>query len=563
QPGIEYAEPNFVRQPFAEPDDTYYNLQWHYELINLPQAWDITTGDPSVIVAVIDTGSRPHPDLSGREVAGYDFVSSPSSAGDGNGPDPDPTDTGEPGGSSGFHGTHVAGTIGASTDNGKGVAGVTWAGGIMHLRALGIHGGTDADIANAIRYAAGLANGSGLVPAQRADVINMSIGGPGVSQTLADAVAAARDAGVVIFAASGNENTTEPSYPAAYDGAISVGSVGLSATRAPYSNYGTTLDIVAPGGDVSRDDNADGYVDGVLSTWVDDSIFPPVPGYVFYQGTSMACPHAAGVAALMLAINPDLTPAEVEQILKSTAVDLGAAGVDAEYGYGLIDAYAAVSAAQAAGAPPPPMPPALSLSTASLVFDRNEVTKQIRISNVGGGTLNVDPPAVILPDGESWLDATLVAGTSPASDASAIDVAVDRTDLADGVYFGRVYIESNGGAQLIQVLMRVQAVPPPPPSVEIIVRAINAADGTVAKEVVVNPAALDLSFRLDGLVAGDYIVQAGTDVDGDGQFCELDDLCGAYPSVNYPIVIPLKDGEERGPVRFTVAPSGILPSGGK
>jgi len=563
QPGVEYAEPNFIRQPFADPDDTYYNLQWHYDLINLPQAWNITTGDPNVIVAVIDTGRTAHPDLVGREVPGYDFISDPAMALDGNGPDPDPTDPGDkswPGFSS-FHGTHVAGTIGASTNNGTGVAGVTWSGGIMPLRVLGFGGGTDADIANAILYAAGLPNGSGTVPAQAANVINMSLGGPGYNQTLADAVAAARNAGVVIFAASGNDNTTVPSYPAAYDGVISIGSVGMSATRAPYSNYGSTLDLVAPGGDLSRDDNADGYEDGVLSTWFYDGVFPAKPTYIFFEGTSMACPHAAGVAALMLAVNPGLTPAEIEQLLKSTAVDLGAAGVDAEYGYGLIDAYAAVSAAKAAGAPPPPMPPVLSLSAASLVFDRNEVSKRIRISNTGGGTLNVDEPAVILPDGESWLHATLVAGTSPASDASAVDVTVDRTDLADGVYFGRVSIGSNGGAQLIQVLMRVQAIAPPPPSIKIIVRAINADDGTVAKEVIVNPAALDLSFRLDGLVAGDYIVQAGTDVDEDGQFCEPDDLCGAYPSVNYPIVIPLKEGEEKGPVRFTVAPSGILPSG--
>jgi serine protease len=558
--GIVYAEPNYVRRALAEPDDTYYNLQWHYPMINLPQAWDITTGDPGVIVAVIDTGVAAHPDLQGNSVPGYDFVSNVVNAADGNGIDADPTDPGEPGGFSGFHGTHVAGTIGARTNNGEGVAGVSWSGRLMHLRGLGVAGGNDADIANAILYAAGLPNSSGAVPAQRAHVINMSLGGAGASQTLGDAVADARDAGVVIFAASGNENTTEPSYPAAYDGVISVGAVDLGANRAPYSNFGSTLDLVAPGGDVTSDDNGDGYADGVLSTWVDDSEFPAFPWYVFYNGTSMACPHAAGVAALMLAVNPDLTPAEVEGILKSTAADLGAAGVDLEYGHGLIDAHAAVLAAQTAGMPPPVVPPVLSLSTAALVFDRDDTASRIRISNTGGGTLSVDPPTVILPEGESWLQAALVAGAGPASDASGIDVTVDRGTLVDGVYFGRVVVESNGGAQLVQVLMRVQALPPLPPSINITVRAVRVEDGTVAKEVVVNPASLDLTFRLEGLVAGDYRIEAGADLDGDGQFCEAGELCGAYPAVNYPLVIPLQEGEERGPFRFTVAPSGILPS---
>jgi serine protease len=557
---VEYAEPNFIRRALREPNDTYYNLQWHYGMINLPQAWDITVGDSSVIVAVIDTGTTAHPDLQGREIPGYDFISDPGMALDGNGLDADPTDPGD-GGSihfSSFHGTHVAGTIGASTDNGDGVAGVTWSGRIMHLRTLGFGGGTDADIANAVLYAAGLPNSSGTVPAQPADVINMSLGGAGFNQTMADAVANARAAGVVIFAASGNENTTAPSYPAAYDGVVSVGAVDFGGKRAPYSNYGSTLDIVAPGGDVARDDNADGYSDGVLSTWLDENEFPPFPVYYFHQGTSMACPHAAGVAALMLAVNPNLNPAEVEQILKAKAFDLGPAGIDPEYGSGLIDAHAAVVAAQVVGAPP--LPTNLALSTAALAFDRTETTKRIRISNAGGGILHVEPPTVFLVPGETWLQATLVPFGGVSSDTSALDVTVDRTDLVDGVYFGRVYLESNGGAQLILVLMRVQAMAPAPPSIQILVRAINVADGTVAKQVVVNPATLDLTFRLDDLAAGEYRIEAGTDADGDGQFCEPGELCGAYPVLDFPAVVQLQAGEERGPFRFTVAPSGILPT---
>ncbi len=559
---VQYVEPNFIRRALREPNDTFYNFQWHYPMINLPQAWEITVGEPDVIVAVIDTGIASHPDLEGRNVPGYDFISDPDMALDGNGIDADPTDPGDGGpfAWSSFHGTHVAGTIGANTNNDDGVAGVTWIGRMMHLRVLGFGGGTDADIANAILYAARLPNSSGTLPAERAHIINLSLGGPGFNQTVADAVADARAEGVVVIAASGNDNTSAPFYPAGYDGVISVGAVDLGGNRAPYSNYGSTLDIVAPGGNTAKDGNADGYVDGVLSTLLDESEFPPFPIYRFNQGTSMACPHAAGVAALMLSVNPDLTPAEVEQILKATAADLGTTGVDPQFGHGLIDAHAAVSAAQSVGAPP--LPPNLALSTAAIGFDRTETTKRIRVSNGGGGILHVDPPTVFLASGETWLDAALVPGTGVASDTAALDVTVDHTGLADGIYFGRVYLESNGGAQLILVLMRVQAVAPSPPSIPISVRAIRVADGTVAKEVVVNPATLDLTFRLTGLAAGEYRIEAGADADGDGQLCEPGEICGAYPVVTYPTTVSLRAGEELGPFVFTVAPSGILPASG-
>jgi subtilisin family serine protease len=557
--GVRRAEPNYIRRPLREPDDTFYNLQWHYPLINLPQAWELTTGSQDVTVAVLDTGSTAHPDLAGRHVGGYDFISDPAMAADGNGIDPDPTDPGDrlsPSSSSTFHGTHVAGTIGAETNNGDGVAGVTWAGGIMHLRVLGRGGGTDFDIANAILYAARLANSSGTLPAKRVDVINMSLGGPGFNQTVADAVSAARQAGVVIFAASGNEDSAEPFYPAAYDGVISIGAVGLDGVRAPYSNYGSTLDLVGPGGNLLRDDNADGYVDGVLSTWVDE--FHPDPyWYTFYQGTSMACPHAAGVAALMLAVKPDLTPDEIEQMLKSTAYDLGPSGVDPQYGSGLVDAHAAVLAAHQANAPP--LPPTLAVSASAVSFNRTETTDRVRITNAGGGMLDVEAPLVFLSAGQTWLQASLVPGTGASSNASAVDLAVDRTGLVDGVYFGRVGITSNGGEAQLQILLTVQSTAPAPPAIEIKVRAVNADTGEVVNEVLVNPAS-SLEFDLKDLPAGKYRIEAGTDNDGDGVLCEGGELCGAYPGIDYPIVLNLQPGDEVGPFRFTVAPSGLVPT---
>ncbi len=263
EPDVEYAEPNFIRRPLLAPNDSLYGSQWHYSLINLPQAWDVTTGDSNVIVAVLDTGVLSgHPDLlGGRLIPGYDFVSDPANAGDGGGIDPDPEDTATADGSS--HGTHVSGTIGAVTNNGTGV---TWQTRIMPLRVLGVNGGTDADIAEAIRYAARLPNSSGTVPPERAHVINMSLGGSGFSQTVQDAITAARGQGVIVVAAAGNENSSQPFYPASCDGVISVAAVDLVARKAPYSNYGPKIDVAAPGGDMTADLNGDDLPDGVLST---------------------------------------------------------------------------------------------------------------------------------------------------------------------------------------------------------------------------------------------------------------------------------------------------------
>src|SRR5439155_8404190 len=161
---------------------------------------------------------------------------------------------------------------------------------LMPLRVLGVDGGDDADIIAAIRYAAGLSNATGQLPSTRANVINMSLGGGGFDQTFQDAITAARNAGVVIFAAAGNSGTTEEEYPASFDGVVSVAAVDRNAARTSYSNHNAAVDLAAPGGDSSARE-----ADGVLSTVYDDSSGTPVATYAFYDGTSMATPHAAGV----------------------------------------------------------------------------------------------------------------------------------------------------------------------------------------------------------------------------------------------------------------------------
>ena len=213
---IAYAEPNFIRHANIVPNDQYYQYQWHYRAINLESAWVDTTRGDGVIVAVIDTGVKSaHPDLAGQLVAGYDFISDSANAGDGNGIDSNPEDVGDGAraGESSFHGTHVAGTIAAASNNGTGVAGIAWNAKIMPLRVLGKRGGTDADIVQAIRYAARLTNSSSTLPAVKADIINMSLGGPSLSNTVQSAVDAARAAGVIIVAAAGNENTNSLHIP--------------------------------------------------------------------------------------------------------------------------------------------------------------------------------------------------------------------------------------------------------------------------------------------------------------------------------------------------------------
>lgn len=340
---------NYIRKILFAPNDPYYQYQWHYRQINLPQAWDVTTG-ANTIVAVIDTGVvLSHPDLQGQLIAGYDFIQDPAMAGDGDGIDPNPDDPGDhyDNGSSSFHGTHVAGTVAAATNNGVGVAGVAFGAKVMPLRALGVGGGYDYDIEQAVRFAAGLPNDSGTVPPRRADVINLSVGGPGFSPGSPAVYDQARAAGVVIVAAAGNDGTSELNYPAAFPGVIAVGAVDINKALAYYSNFGSWISVVAPGGNLAQDVNGDGKPDGVMSTAARDSSGTLVNDYLIYQGTSMATPHVAGVIALMKAVAPSLTPQAITNLLASGALtdDLGAPGKDDQFGYGLINASKAVSAA--------------------------------------------------------------------------------------------------------------------------------------------------------------------------------------------------------------------------
>ncbi len=314
---VEFAEPDFLAQALdTVPNDTLFGQQWAPLKVALPAAWDLQAGSLGVVVAVVDTGVDPdHPDLSGRVAIGYNAFNQTADARDDNG-----------------HGTHVAGILGAVTNNAKGIAGVTWEVTILPVKVLDAAGvGTYSLIADGITYAAD----------HGAKVINLSLGGSAASATLEAAVNYAWDKGAVVACAAGNSGTAVI-YPAAYVPCTAVGATDQNDQKASFSSMGPGLDVTAPGVAVLS------TVPTATCTWCDPS------GYRVLSGTSMATPHVAGLAALLFSRFPTATNQQVENQIKAYADDLGGSGWDENYGYGRINAYRALSGAF----PAPTVPPA-------------------------------------------------------------------------------------------------------------------------------------------------------------------------------------------------------------
>lgn len=292
------------------PNDPMWSQQWNLHSIGVQQIWQETKGN-GVTVAVIDTGITQVPDLQKTKlVKGYDFVNDREDAQDDNG-----------------HGTHVAGTIAQSTNNGFGVAGIAYEAALMPLKVLSAGGGgTVADIAEAIRFAAD--NG--------ADVINLSLGGGGESSVMREAIEYAYKKGVVIIAAAGNADRNAAEYPGRYPHVMAVAALDSAGQRAPYSNFGAGVNIAAPGGST-----ATGEAGGILQNTINPQTKEPV--FAAFQGTSMAAPHVAGVAALVKSTNVK-NPDEVMAVLTQSARKVEGDELN-HYGAGKLDAAAAVQLA--------------------------------------------------------------------------------------------------------------------------------------------------------------------------------------------------------------------------
>jgi len=555
QADVRHAEPNYRLRPALEPNDNAYGLQWHYPLIGLPAAWEVTIGDPGVIVAVIDTGILSgHPDLAGQLVPGYDFVRDP--AADGNGIDPNPEDPGNRAnpGNSRFHGTHVAGTIAARGNNRIGVAGVAWGARVMPLRALDDDGGTSYDVAQSVRFAAGLANDSGTFPATPAAIINLSLSGEGFSEINQSLYRQLRERGTIVVASAGNEATSTPAYPAAYDGVIAVSAVDAQRELASYSNRGASIDIAAPGGDGSTDFNGDGYPDGVLSTSGSAEAGRVEFAYTFLNGTSMAAPHVAGVIALMKSINPELNGPQVESLLQSGSLtdDLGATGRDDRYGHGLVNARKAVAAALDSIGEVFAPPAALRASSQSLNFGGTREQLEITLSNGGGGALQV----LDISSDAPWLSVSALA--VDASGLGRYRLQVDRDGLADGLYAANVSARSSANSLQIRALLSVGDAAVADVGVVYIIVYDPALDAAVAQSVA-RAEAGRYAFRFRDLAAGNYQLFAGTDADNDLFICDAGEACGAWLTTDEPGLIMLD--RNRDAIDFPVEHFISLPSG--
>ncbi|MCI3919715.1 S8 family peptidase [Paenibacillus sp. TRM 82003] len=309
---VEYAEPHYLYVTNAETtdfrpnDELYSRYQWNLPIIETPLGWSFTRGAEGVVVAVVDTGADlSHPDLVGHLTDGYNVVS-PSS--------PPEDDVG--------HGTHVAGVISALTDNGQGVAGMTWYNKIMPVKVLDSTGmGSTYSVAEGIIWATD----------RGAKVINMSLGNYASAEFLHDAIRYAYDRDVVLIAATGNDNTSQPGFPAAYPEVLSVSATNMYGEKASFSNYGDYVDVVAPG-------------ENIASTYIDNQ-------YAALSGTSMASPHVAALAALIRSANPELKNTEVYDIIRKTTNDLGSAGRDAYFGFGQINVAQALQQATGLSVP--------------------------------------------------------------------------------------------------------------------------------------------------------------------------------------------------------------------
>jgi len=418
-PSIEYAEPDRLMYALLTPNDTNFSSLWGMGSgnggIRATTAWDTTNG-AGVTVAVLDTGIASHTDLNANVVAGYDMIADTATANDGNGRDSNAADPGDwntagqcgagsPASNSSWHGTHVAGTIAAVGNNSKGVVGVAYGAKVQSIRVLGRCGGYTSDIADGMIWASG-GSVSGLpANATPSKVLNLSLGGSGACDTTTqNAINSARSRGATVVIAAGNSNVNvSNASPANCAGVVAVASVGPTGGKASYSNFGTLVDVAAPGGEMSS-----GSANGILSTLNAGTTTPGTENYAYYQGTSMAAPHVAGVVALMYAVKPTATPDQIEAALKSSSRAFPASCSGC--GTGIVNATAAIAAIVGGTTPPPPTGTVAETESNNTTGTADLVSAPATATGSLSTTTDTDYFRVNLPAGKT-LTASLNGGT--------------------------------------------------------------------------------------------------------------------------------------------------------
>ncbi|WP_303285085.1 S8 family serine peptidase [Marinobacter sp. SS8-8] len=587
-PTVEHASPNYMTRALATPvDEPFYasrvlGQQWHYSLINGPVAWQLAPGGGAgVNVAVLDTGlfrdsGQWHPDLMANVIAGFDAI-------DGDG---FPADPGNAVGGSVYHGTHVAGTVAAAV-NGSGGAGIAFGSSLMPVRVLGEGGsGTLADLLEGMQWVLGDQS------RRSADIVNLSLGGlpcgdPAISSvnpddnftSLQEFINAGVADGIVYVAAAGNSATSEPSCPAALENVFSVSAVDGAGRLSSYSNFGGAIDLAAPGGDASRDGNADGQGDLVSSTsaaFVNDRLQPVYRGL---QGTSMAAPHVSGVLALMKEASPILNSPAIEGYLRNGDLtappcEPGCSRTD-QLGYGVLDAGKAVQAVLSGN------PPELLTASPAVVNLSSEAglsaSESIELSPLGNYAITITG----ISASDDWFTASLASGTLPfemnsGNSPAQLALVLDPAELKPGVSSrGVLGITYDSGTES-QAILTVPVIgrqvtdqqardagrhfvllvePEPDPQTNTFV-TVGQAVATV------NEGRYQFEFLPDDGQApelqnevppGEYFLVAGTDLDNDGLICHSGEACAEYPVAGLRQVVEVRENQPVTGLRMTTS----------
>lgn len=576
QPGIESATPNYRMQTMTPVDEPLYGAQqWHYGLLNSPTAWQLAPqAGANVTVAVMDTGlyrassGNWHQDINTNVISplppGTDFVSAQFDNDGEPGRDNNPADPGNSVGGSVYHGTHVAGTV-AAVVNGSGGGGVAFESTLLPVRVLGDGGtGSSADLLAALQWVAGPPSGQPL-----ADIVNLSLGGLPFIQSMQNAISNATNRGVIFVAAAGNSATSTESYPAAFDDVFAVSAVDGAGGLASYSNFGTWVDLAAPGGDASRDGNGDGRGDVVVSTSV---INGNEETYIGLQGTSMAAPHVSGVLALMKGENAALDYEDINGFLMAgdlTVADCGSQNCPRteQLGWGLLDASKAASAAQAT--------PIRDLLTSTPAV--------VSLSSEGARTASValevygDNPSTVTINSISEPPAWLSIDSEPADNDSGVSfniaLSLNLAALEPGISERTTLeVEYQGDSQV-----RILEIPVVGQQVTdqqardagrhfVLLVSPEPEGGFFQTEAQTNVVAENGQYRfvfepddgvppkeLNEVSPGNYILVAGSDLDNDGLICHGGEACAEYPVAGLRQEITISAGNPIEGIRMTTS----------